>query len=136
MRSTKLHVLSLATLLGLTVTSLDPAVAQGPAPLYQGRAASSVGGCPQIVWRLSRGADGSVRGMVWYDDLSGASAASGHAASGRFHINLTSSMGNGPVGAIDGTRSPDGTIDARMTGTGCANMTFKSAPVQYWGGTG
>jgi hypothetical protein len=136
MKSTGFHVLGLATLLGITATSVGPAVAQAPAPNYQGRVASSVAGCPQIIWRLSRDPNGAVHGMVWYDDLSGMSAASGTAASGRFQINLTPRMGNGPAGQIYGTRSNDGTINARMTGTGCANATFRSAPVAFFGGTG
>jgi hypothetical protein len=140
MRSTSLHVLGLATLLGLTATSVGPAVAQGPAPNYQGRVASSVAGCPQIVWRLSRDPNGAVHGMVWYDDLSGASAATGTATAaggpGQFRITLTPRMGHGPSGQIYGTRSSDGRINARMTGAGCANATFQSAPVAFFGGTG
>ena len=143
MRSTSLHVLGLATVLGLTATSVGPAVAQGqglPAPKYQGRVPSSVAGCPQIVWRLSRDPNGMVHGMVWYDDLSGASAARGTltAATGpaQFQITLTPSMGHGPSGTIYGTRGGDGTINARLTGTGCANATFRSAPVLFFGGTG
>lgn len=140
MRSTSLHVLGLATVLGLTATSVGPAVAQAPAPNYQGRVASSVAGCPQIVWRLSRDASGAVHGMVWYDDLSGASAATGTATTaagpGKFQITLTPRMGHGPSGTIYGTRAADGTINARLTGTGCANATFRSAPVVFFGGTG
>jgi hypothetical protein len=136
MRSTGFHVLGLATLLGLTATSVGPAVAQAPAPNYQGRVASSVAGCPQIIWRLSRDPSGAVHGMVWYDDLSGMSAASGSAGGGRFQITLTPRMGHGPSGQIYGTRGSDGTINARMTGAGCANATFKSAPVLFFGGEG
>lgn len=140
MRSTSFHVLGLATLLGLTATSVGPAVAQAPAPNYQGRVASSVAGCPQIVWRLSRDPNGTIHGMVWYDDLSGASAATGSATTGggagKFQITMTPRMGHGPSGQIYGTRSYDGRINARMTGAGCANATFQSAPVAFFGGEG
>lgn len=122
--------------LSLGGLSAVPSHAVEPATRYAGMASSSVAGCPQIAWRLAKDASGDVRGMVWYDDLSGLSKAVGTARNGVFHVTLTSVMGQGPVGTVDGHRSGDGTGEARMVGQGCANMTVKMEPLPMWGGTG
>jgi hypothetical protein len=118
------------TLLGATALSLG-AVMVGPAPAapppmapiagITGFAQSSVPGCPNINWRLARHEDGKITGIFWYSDLSGTSEAVGSEdATGRFHIQVTSAIGKGPVGVVDGTRSKDGKVVADMKGDGCA----------------
>ena len=118
------------------VVAMLPAQAAGPAARYAGMAPSSVAGCPNIAWRLAKDADGTLRGIMWYDDLSGMSKASGSAENGKFHVTMVSVIGNGPVGTVDGDRSSDGAGEAKMLGEGCANMTVKMQPLPIWGGTG
>jgi hypothetical protein len=99
-------------------------------------APSSVAGCPNIAWRLAKDADGTLRGIVWYDDMSGLSKASGTAKAGQFHVTMASVMGQGPAGTVDGARSTDGSGEAKMTGQGCTNVTVKMRPLPDWSGTG
>jgi hypothetical protein len=104
---------------GSTVAAPPPAA---PIAGITGFAQSKVPGCPNINWRLARHTDGKITGIFWYSDLSGTSEASGtEDPSGHFHIQVTSSIGSGPVGVVDGTRSPQGKVVADMKGEGCAN---------------
>lgn len=122
--------------LSLAGLAAAPALAAGPAAKYAGAAPSSVAGCPDIAWRLAKSADGSLRGIVWYDDMSGLSQASGMSENGHFHVTLTSVMGQGPVGTVDGERAADGGGSAKLVGQGCANVNMKMQPIDSWGGTG
>jgi hypothetical protein len=95
-----------------------------------GHHASAVAGCPDVEWRLARHPDGQITGIFWYSDLSGTSQAVGQIdASGRFHTTLTSAMGQGPVGKLDGMRSSNGKIVADLVGQGCANYHLEMNPV-------
>jgi len=106
-----------------------PATAAPPVPGYVGEASSSVAGCPFILWRLARHENGEVTGIVYYSDLSGLSMAKGMMdKAGKFHLDLSSSMGNGPTGTVDGTRSSNGRVIAVMKGEGCANMRLNIRP--------
>lgn len=109
---------------GQSSTAAPPAVAG-----YNGSAHSSVAGCPDIVWRLARnGAD--VSGMAFYANMSGASNVKGTVnPQGQFELNLTSMMGNGPVGTVAGQRNRNGTTTATLTGQGCANAHIVMHPV-------
>lgn len=106
--------------------------AQTYTPRYAGMTASSVTGCPMIAWRLAKAPDGQVHGIIWYNDLSGLSEASGTETGTSFHLTLTSVMGKGPVGTVTGQAGSGATL----TGEGCANATFKVTPVISYGGTG
>jgi hypothetical protein len=89
-----------------------------------------VAGCPFLLWRLARHDDGTVTGIVYYSDLSGISMAHGNIdPSGKFHLELTSSMGDGPVGVVDGTKPAKGKATATLKGAGCANMVMELTPV-------
>jgi hypothetical protein len=119
----------IATLAAVGAVSLsaivsESVVAASPRPGYVGQTSSSVAGCPNIQWRLAKADDGKITGIVYYADMSGVSAAEGMAEGGKFHITTTSTMGNGPVSTIDGTRTPQGNATATMVGAGCANATF------------
>jgi hypothetical protein len=118
----------LVTLTAVSALSL-PAVAAPPQVGYVGRAVSNVDSCPYILWRLAKHDDGKITGIVYYSDLSGASAANGTVVSGNFQIAVRPVLGNGPAGTIDGTRLPDGAMQARMTGSGCANASWAWKPV-------
>jgi hypothetical protein len=104
-----------------------PGVAAPPQPMppmagITGFAPSAVAGCPNINWRVARHPDGKITGIFWYSDLSGTSEAVGNEdATGKFQIKLTSAIGQGPVGVVNGTRSKTGKVVADMTGEGCAN---------------
>jgi hypothetical protein len=68
---------------------------------YTGEAPSSVAGCPYLIWRLARHDNGEVTGIFYYSDMSGVSNVTGTVdQAGQFHLTLTSSMGNGPVGRL------------------------------------
>jgi hypothetical protein len=96
-----------------------------PVAGYVGWQYSSVAGCPYILWRLARHDDGKVTGIVYYSDLSGVSSVTGSLdQAGKLHLNLTSAIGNGPVGNVDGTRSAKGKVNAVLKGQGCANTTI------------
>ena len=104
-----------------------------------GSAASSVPNCPNIQWRLARHDDGNVTGIMFFADLSGTSQVTGTVdKSGKFHLAATSAMGKGPVGVVDGQRSPDGKLVADLKGEGCANSHVVMVPVpdlnNYGGG--
>ncbi|MGH7068267.1 MAG: hypothetical protein ACREFO_08275 [Acetobacteraceae bacterium] len=117
-----------AGLIGLGVIAAGPSYAAAPTGFY-GNTASSVAGCPSIVWRLAN-SNGQVHGMAYYSDLSGLSYVTGTMGSnGHFDLTLTkTSMGNGPVGTVTGTRSADGEIVATLTGEGCANNKVDIKP--------
>lgn len=101
-----------------------------PVAGYAGASSSSVAGCPAILWRLARHEDGSITGIVYYSDMSGVSTANGTVnSSGQFHIQLTSSMGNGPVGTVDGEKVKNKKGFATMKGEGCANMHMTLNPI-------
>jgi hypothetical protein len=97
---------------------------------YIGQYASSVAGCPFLIWRLAKHDDGTITGIVYYSDLSGISMAHGHIdPSGQFHLELTSAMGDGPVGVADGRQPATGKPTATLKGVGCANMKMVLDPV-------
>jgi len=126
MKSRKVVTTLATTAFALGAVVVGSAVAAPPpmAPIagITGFAQSKIPGCPNINWRLARHADGKITGIFWYSDLSGTSEAAGSEdATGRFHIKVTSAIGTGPVGVVDGTRSPQGKVVADMTGEGCAN---------------
>ena len=128
--------------LALGAVASRPAVAATPQAGIVGFANSAVAGCPMLEWRVARHADGRVSGIFWYADMSGTSGAAGTIdQSGHFHTVLTSALGNGPVGVIDGERSADGAVVADLKGEGCANYhVMKMSPVPdlgaYAGGGG
>jgi hypothetical protein len=122
--------LSNVTLLAMGAFALGaglvrPAMAAAPAAPVAGIvgfAPSSVAGCPNINWRMARHDDLKLTGIFWYSDMSGTSEAVGSEdQTGRFHIQLTSAIGKGPVGSVDGTRAKDGKVVADLKGEGCAN---------------
>lgn len=123
-----------AGLLGLGLVAAGPSYAAAPTGFY-GNTPSSVSGCPSIVWRLAN-TNGQVHGMAYYSDLSGLSNVSGTMESdGHFNLSLTkTSIGNGPVGTVTGTRSADGEIVATLTGEGCANNKVDIKPTKDVGG--
>jgi hypothetical protein len=95
-----------------------------------GHHASAVAGCPDVQWRLARHADGMITGIFWYSDLSGTSQATGQIDStGKFHATLVSGIGQGPVGTVDGQRSPNGQVIADLVGPGCSNFHLEMNPV-------
>jgi hypothetical protein len=110
--------------------------AQHPAQAgFVGSAASSVPGCPNLLWRLARNGD-KVNGIAYYSDLSGTSQVTGTVdQAGKFTLTLTSVMGNGPVGTVTGQRKAagpnqsQGAMEADMVGQGCANMHIAMKPV-------
>ena len=117
-----------ATLLATSALALGSVLVlsaqAAPAPMagITGFAPSTIAGCPNINWRLARHDDGKITGIFWYSDMSGTSEAAGSEdASGHFHIQITSAIGKGPVGSVDGTRSKAGKVVADMKGEGCAN---------------
>ncbi|MGH7869698.1 MAG: hypothetical protein ACREP9_19240 [Candidatus Dormibacteraceae bacterium] len=128
-----IRIAASALVLGSLVAGIlvDQSMAASPPTAgYVGQGASSVAGCPYLIWRLTKHADGAVTGIVYYSDLSGVSMAKGNVGkSGQFHIELTSEMGEGPVGTVDGLRPPNGKATATMKGPGCANMEIRLTPV-------
>jgi len=128
-----IRALALTSVLGLvaatTVVGM-PATAAPPVAGFVGSANSSVAGCPYIAWRLARHENGDVTGIAYYSDMSGVSSVTGTVnQAGQFHLTLTSSMGNGPVGTVTGSRSAKGVVTAKLTGEGCANMEMHMNPV-------
>jgi hypothetical protein len=123
-------VLSLALSLLVTGGAVQKAVAAAPVPGYTGNVPSSVAGCPSIMWRLARRDNGDLTGIFYYSDVSGVSEVKGTMdQSGHFQVTLTSSMGQGPVGTVTGTKRPNGAVDATLTGEGCANAQLHFRPV-------
>lgn len=117
----------------------QPSAAPAPAG-FSGHAESSVPGCPYLAWRLARAADGDITGIAYYSDLSGVSMVKGMAQpNGQFTMTLTSSMGNGPTGTVNGRRSANGTVSADLKGQGCANMHLTMRPltdINHWTNAG
>jgi hypothetical protein len=100
-----------------------PVSAVPPTAGFIGQAESSVAGCPYIAWRLARHDNGEITGIAYYSDMSGVSMVTGTMnQAGQFHLTLTSSMGNGPVATVTGTKVANGNVDGVMKGEGCANM--------------
>lgn len=95
---------------------------------FNGVMHSSVAGCPDIAWRLARNGN-DVSGMAFYANMSGASQVKGTVDnSGQINLTLTSIMGNGPVGTVEGHRTKNGTT-ATLKGEGCANGRVAMRPV-------
>ena len=120
-----LGLLPLGTLVG------SPSIAATPPQAgYIGQAASTVAGCPYLIWRLAKHDDGTITGIVYYSDLSGVSQAKGNIeASGQFQLQLTSAMGNGPVATVNGMKPKTGAASATVKGEGCANAQIALNPV-------
>jgi hypothetical protein len=127
-----------AMLLGLGVLALTPALSRSaaaqlvsPQPGFVGMTKASVAGCPAIGWRLARHDDGTITGIAYYADASGASSVKGtYDKDGKFNLQVTSSMGKGPDGTVVGQRNPDGGLVADLKGEGCANshLTIRGVP--------
>jgi hypothetical protein len=116
-----------------TAAGYTTATAQGTyTPRFSGMVQSSVAGCPAIAWRIGQSPTGALHGVMWFNDMSGMSQVDGSANGKQFSLSLRSIMGNGPVGTVTGTVG----VGARLTGTGCANATFRPIVVNNYGGGG
>ncbi len=119
-------------LVALGAMSGLPARAAVPMHGFVGSTQSSVAGCPYITWRLAN-TNGQIHGLAYYSDLSGLSNVTGtsNSATGKFSLTLTKTdIGNGPVGTVVGVRGANGSLDATLTGEGCANSTVHMKPMQ------
>lgn len=133
MKLTRKNVLMAVGGPSISASLAGVATAASYSPRYAGMVASSVAGCPNIVWRIGRGADGALNGIMWFDDMSGLSRATGSESGGAFNLTLKSVMGSGPVGTVTGHAGKGATL----TGQGCANATFKPVVINSYGnGTG
>lgn len=121
--------LVLSTLVAGILVEGPSIAAAPPAAGFVGQGASSIAGCPYLIWRLAKHENGTVTGIVYFSDLSGISMAKGNInKSGQFHIELTSAMGEGPVAVVTGVKPPKGPATATMKGEGCANMEMRLTP--------
>jgi len=110
-----------------------PAAAAPPVISYTGQVESSVAGCPYIEWHLSRHDNDEMTGIFYYADMTGTSQATGTMdQAGHFQLTLTSIMGQGPVASITGTKFPNGSVAATMSGEGCANAKLEWNPVNHY----
>jgi hypothetical protein len=132
MKLLRKNVLMAVGVLSVSASLAGVANAASFSPRYAGMTASSVAGCPNIVWRIGRGADGSLNGIMWFDDMSGLSHATGSESGGAFNMTLTSVMGSGPVGTVTGHIGKGATLK----GEGCANATFKPAVITHYSSVG
>lgn len=110
-----------AAMLGWIIA--PPASASEETPGYAGSTESSVSGCPVIVWRLARTADGEIHGIAYYANLAGVSVVTGSRdADGNFQLTVSpTTIGAGPEGQVQGLVGKNGAIDAELVGKGCAN---------------
>ena len=118
-----LRTVTMTSVLGLLALGVGVGNVSAAPPMagFVGEAPSSVAGCPLIVWHLARHDDGSITGIVYFSDLSGLSQATGNInQQGQFQLQLTSTQGKGPVGAVQGVRGASKTT-ATLKGEGCAN---------------
>jgi hypothetical protein len=125
-------LLSLGALVLAPVLSRSPAAqVVSPQPGFVGMTKASVAGCPNIGWRLARHEDGTVTGIAYFADASGASSVKGtYDKNGKFNLQVVSTMGKGPEGTVVGQRNPDGGLVADLTGQGCSNshLTMRGIP--------
>ena len=127
-----------AMLLSLGALALTPVLSRSaaaqvvsPQPGFVGMTKASAAGCPNIGWRLARHDDGTITGISYYADASGVSSVKGtYSQNGTFDLQVTSTMGNGPVGTVTGQRSQNGALVADLKGEGCANvhLTIQGIP--------
>lgn len=135
-------IIAVSGVIAAGVAAGNPAAAAAPPVAgYVGWAYSTQSGCPYLEWKLARHPDGTITGVVYYSDMSGVSMANGNIdQGGHFQITLTSSMGNGPVGTVTGTKYSSGATTATLKGQGCANAEIRMNPVanlnQYHEGGG
>ena len=129
----------IAMVLSLGALALSPVLSRSaaaqvvtPQPGFVGMTKASVAGCPSIGWRLARhDNDHTISGIAYYADASGASSVKGtYSQNGTFDLQVTSTMGNGPVGTVTGQRSQNGALVADLKGEGCANvhLTIQGIP--------
>jgi len=135
--STKVMLLSLSALALTPVVSRSAAAQLVAQPGFVAITKASDAGCPNIGWRLARHSDGTITGIAYYSDASGASQVTGTVDSaGTSTLQLVSSMGKGPVGTVTGQRSPNGALTADLKGEGCANQHISIPGVPNIGDTG
>jgi len=128
----------IALLLSLGALTLTPVLSRSaeaqqvsPQPGFVGMTKASVAGCPNIGWRVARHDDGTITGIAYYADASGASSVKGtYDKNGKFNLQVTSSMGKGPEGTVVGQRGKDGGLVADLKGDGCSNthLTIRAVP--------
>lgn len=98
----------------------------GPAALAQGMSAgdsyvmetSAKPGCRAAVLHIVR-SGGALSGVVFFKDASGASSVNGQTDGRTFNWTMTSMSGQGPTGQVTGSVTPEGALQARLTGTNC-----------------
>lgn len=75
-------------------------------------------GCPATKIHIVR-ADTLLTGVVFFANGSGVSSVKGTTDGKKFSYTMTSISGQGPVGEVVGTVSPDGMITSNQVGTSC-----------------
>lgn len=94
---------------------------------WVGRSKPAGPACPTMEWSvvpIPRGVAGTVKGIIFYSDMSGVSQLSGSiAADGKIASTMKSIYGKGPEGQVTGMRGPEAT-HVELRGSGCANATF------------
>ncbi len=97
---------------------------------YTDSARGTTPGCPAIRWYIDRKHDNSLVGYFFFTNASGVSQATGSVdPSGQFQITLTNLDGDGPVGVVTGSTSPDGAFNGVLKGQGCSNASIQTGPV-------
>ena len=90
-----------------------------PGAAFTGRSAAASSNCPSADWHITRQPGNKLNGVVFWNDGSGISQATGaFDPSGNFTLTLVSVQGKGPVGTVTGSRTPAKLV-AAMAGEGC-----------------
>jgi hypothetical protein len=84
------------------------------------------GTCPELDWHVVVGVNGSLAGMISWDDMKSLARVSGtlRTQTRTFHLTATEVGGAGRIAIVDGTVSPDGQLVADVKGRdiACKNV--------------
>jgi hypothetical protein len=90
------------------------------------------GGCPALDWHVTAGANGTLSGMISWNNMESMAKATGTARSGKVQMTATEVGGQNRTATVTGTIRPDGWLTVNVTGPNVScqniNIPFFSAP--------
>ena len=90
------------------------------------------GGCPALDWHVVAGANGSLSGMIAWNNMQSMARATGGVASGKVELAATEVGGQGRTAMVDGVLRPDGwfTVNIKGPSVDCTgiNIPYYVAP--------
>jgi hypothetical protein len=111
--------------------SLGVAAAQAPEGRLYVFHSKAMGGCPSLDWHVVAGSNGSLTGMIAWDDMKSMARATGtlNASAKTFTMKATEVGGRGRTATVDGQLRSDGWLIANVKGP---NITCTGIAVPWY----